>query len=132
MAISYWIDTAKDLLFATAIGAVTLEDYQAYIERLRNDPAFHWSMSGLFDGTGATLDLSSEDSRAIAELFRRELPEGAHTRRAIIVRRDVDFGTSRMFEVYANDERLQFRVFRDRQQGLEWLIGQDATAKETS
>jgi hypothetical protein len=128
MAISYWIDTAKDLLFTTAIGVLTLEDYRAYIERLSRDPAFHWGMSGLFDGTGATLELSAGDALEIAEIFRRELPQGTTARRAIIVNKDVDFGVARMFGVFAEDPGLQAPVFRDRQLALEWLIGQGAAA----
>jgi hypothetical protein len=128
MAISYWIDTARDLLFTTATGVVNLENYLDYIQRLSKDAAYHWDMSGIFDATGATLDFSAEDAREIAELFGRQLPKGAYARRGSIVSRDEDFGIAAMFGSFVDDARLQFRIFRDRQQALEWLIGEGAAA----
>ena len=61
-----------------------------------------------------------EDLRAISNLPVAETTTG---RIAIVVRRDIDFGMSRMFQAYQDLKPGSIQVFRDYAEASAWVTG---------
>jgi hypothetical protein len=119
----YKIDNERRLVMSTGWGVLTLADSLAHKEKLLNDPDFDRSFSQLLDVTHVTdVELSAEDIRrlALTHVF------SADSRRAILVKNDLQFGLARMFEM-ARDGfgEKGIRVFRNLEEALEWVLARD-------
>jgi len=77
-------------------------------------------VSAVWDFRGARFDLSSLDVRGIAQFILERQRERPPARMAFVTPRDVDFGLARMFEVFREDSRTAFRVFRDYDEAMAW------------
>ena len=119
----YKIDKERRLVMSTGWGVLTLADSLAHQRKLLKDPDFDPSYSQLLDVTHVTdVDLSIEDIRglAVTKVF------SADSRRAILVNNDLQFGLSRMFEVFREGMgETGIRVFRNLEEALEWILATD-------
>jgi hypothetical protein len=127
MAITYTIDTELKLVTTTATGAITLAEYQSYLDRRQADPAYDPKMCGIFDARGAKLAFTAADMREMADIVKDHLPDSC-TRRAIVVSSDLDFGLARMFQALADDRRLTYGVFKDFDKALAWATRHQSEA----
>ena len=120
MPIRYEIDKERRLVITTGTGAVHLADALAHQESLRDNPDFDPTFSQLMDYTQLTeYNLGLDDMVKIAQ--RRVFAPGS--RRAIVVRDDLSYGLGRMFEMLReNAGEFGIRVFRDREEALNWLL----------
>ena len=123
MPASYKVDKERRLVMSCGSGALTREDILGHQERLSKDPDFDPDFSQLADVTQVTkVELSTQDMQTISQrhLFSR------HSRRAILVKNDLQFGLARMFEVYRESvDETGLRVFRDINEALEWVLTGD-------
>ena len=115
------IDEEKDLTVQTVSGSFTVEDICDELERYY---AGHATMLILWDIIRA--DLSSWQADQIVSLVKKakgysHLRAGGKT--AIVISKDLNFGISRMFQSYAENDKIAFeiRVFRDIERAKEWL-----------
>ena len=87
-----------------------------------------WSQ--IVDCTAVTgIDLSAEDVRAVGAttIF------SAHSRRAVVVTTDEQFGFARMFKMIREaDGEYGIRVFRDRAEALRWAMPDEQAASKTA
>jgi len=120
---SYKVDKERRLVMSCGSGALTREDILGHQERLSKDPDFDPDFSQLADVTQVTkVELSTQDMQTISQrhLFSR------HSRRAILVKNDLQFGLARMIEVYRESvDETGLRVFRDINEALEWVLTGD-------
>ena len=102
MPVSFQIDKARRLVTSTASGFLTAADILAHQRRLLGDPDFDPTCSQIVDCTAVTgIDLSAEDVRAVGAttIF------SAHSRRAVVVTTDEQFGFARMFKINCDGDR---------------------------
>ncbi|MGA7794608.1 MAG: hypothetical protein WCA19_16350 [Candidatus Acidiferrales bacterium] len=130
MPASYHIDKARRLVVSTASGLVTAADLLAHQRRLLGDPDFDPECSQIVDCTAATgIDFSPEEVRSVAAttIF------SAHSRRAVLVTTDEQFGFASMFKMMREAQgEYGIRVFRDRSEALRWAEPQEQAASRTA
>jgi hypothetical protein len=126
----YKIDKERRIVMSSGSGVLTIEDIIGHQERLLNDPDFDPSYSQLSDFTHLIkVELSSEDVRLAARknIF---LP---HSRRAMVVKNDVQYGMARMFEIHRElAGEVGIRVFRTIDEALGWVLSTDSGCEDAS
>ena len=68
-------------------------------------------------------DSTPELRDTVAMVDGSELWTGGRT--AILVARDLDFGIARMFQALAEQVDVEYQVFRDEADAIEWLLSPD-------
>lgn len=121
MPISSHIDQEKDIATFTADGDLTLDEIMAIALMLYDQP----TKDVLFDLTAAsTPDFSINDIMQIASLKQRsESPGRIDGKTAIVAKKDLAYGLSRMFQSLSEMNRVPFEVsvFRTIEEAKEWL-----------
>lgn len=101
-------------------GVLTKEDTWGHMDRLLKDPYFDPEFSQVLDFTQiAGLDIDSEDLRQFAQrnVF------SPRSRRAFVVRDDLQFGLARMFQIHREPTgETGIRVFRTFDEALDWIL----------
>jgi hypothetical protein len=119
----YKIDKERKLVMSAGSGVLTREDLLGHQERLLKDPEFDPTFSQLSDFTQITkVDLTPEDVRFAA----RKNIFSPHSRRAMLVKDDLQYGLARMFEIHrelAGEKGI--RVFRNIDEALDWVFAKD-------
>jgi len=122
----YKIDKERKLVLSSGSGAFTREDGLGHQDRLSHDPDFDPSFSQLWDFTHVTkVELTPEDVRLAA----KKNVFSPHSRRAIVVKDDLQFGLARMFQIhreFAGEKGI--RVFRNMEEALDWIFASGASA----
>jgi len=130
MPASFQIDKARRLVVSTASGFLTAADILAHQRKLLADPNFDPACSQIVDCTAVTgIDLSPDDVRAVTEaaIF------SPHSRRAVIVATDEQFGFARMFKMMREAQgEYGIRVFRDRDEALLWALPDEHALSKTA
>ena len=73
----------------------------------------------LWDLSDVHFDLSMEEIQAIADYGKRRFTKP--NKAAFVAPQDLSYGVMRAFEVYRKQDHADARVFRTRQEALEWL-----------
>jgi hypothetical protein len=122
----YKIDKERRLVTSSGVGVLTKEDVLGHMDRLSKDPDFDPDFSQLMDCTQITaLDIGPEDVRQFAQrnIF------SPRSRRAIVVKDDLQFGLARMFEIHRDlNGETGIRVYRNFDEALDWILAGDAVA----
>lgn len=130
MPASYQIDKSRRLVVSTASGFLTAADILAHQRKLLVDPCFDPTCSQIVDCSAVTgIDLSPDDVRAVtaATIF------SAHSRRAVVVATDEQFGFASMFKMMREAQgEYGIRVFRDRVDALRWALPDEQTFSKTA
>jgi hypothetical protein len=125
----YKIDKERRLVLSSGSGALTIEDILGHQERLLNDPDFDSSFSQLSDFTQFTrIEVTGDQVRLAAKknIF------SPHSRRAMVVKNDLQYGLARMFELHRDSAgEMGIRVFRNLDEALNWVLSKD-TASEAA
>ncbi len=93
-------------MFSQRFGEVTDKDSILYEFRL-------------FDLTGISFDLLSEEIKEIAEYGKRKFTK--KNRAAYVAPSDLAFGEMRMFSVFREQDIAEIRTFRNKEEATEWL-----------
>lgn len=120
MPIGYVIAKEQRLVVTTASGRVTAREFQAYHDRLVNDPDFRPEFNQLVDGRAITLlDLTLEEARVITE---RKVFSPASRRAFVAISADA-MGITRMAQDHLARLKppVQIRLFPDLPSALKWL-----------
>ena len=118
MAVSYAIDTRKQLIFSRATGVLTNAELAAHTQALLKDARFDPRFHQIYDFLGVT------DLRISAALIRGQAstsPYSSGARRAYLVGSDAAFGLARMYQLSLGADSEWLGVFRTMAEGLEWL-----------
>lgn len=118
MATSYRIDKENGVVYSSASGIATDEEFLSHQRLLSRDPDFRPDYRQLLDGRGITeLRVTPEGIRALIA----GNPWGKGARRALVAADDTAFGMARMYELGRPDPVDEFRVFRSIADAREWL-----------
>jgi len=117
---SYKIDKERGLVMTIGAGVLTREDIQGHMDRLSADPDFDPSFSQLADFREITeVEIEPEDVRQ----FAQRIIYSSSSRRAFLVKNDLQFGLARMFEIYRElNGETGIRVFRAFDDAMEWIV----------
>ena len=130
MPATYKIDKARRLVISTASGFLTVADILAHQRKLLVDPSFDPDCSQLLDCCAITgIDLSPDEVRAVtaATIF------SAHSRRAVVVSTDEQYGFASMFKMMREAQgEYGIRVFRDRVEAMHWALPDEQTFSKTA
>ena len=115
------IDTEKQIVHTTITGKITIAGIRAEMTKLPTLPGFNPDMPGLIDLRQATVALTGDDIRQIADAIKAHPKTYSGARRALLVNSDLMFGLYRMFATFASDSEAEYRIFRDEKQAHDWL-----------
>ena len=119
MPFIYKIDKERRVVFSTGSGTLTLEDFLAHQSQLLKDPDFDPSYSQLADFTQVQLVPVKGGIEKIAQkdVF------SATSRRAIVVKDDLQYGFARMFQIHRDlAGEGGIRVFRNVEEAQDWIF----------
>jgi hypothetical protein len=127
---TYKIDKARRLETSTASGFLTAADILAHQRKLLVDPSFDPDCSQIVDCSAVTgIDLSPDDVRSVtaATIF------SPHSRRAIVVASDEQFGFASMFKMMREAQgEYGIRVFRNQGEAMRWALPDEQTFSKTA
>lgn len=130
MPATYRIDKARRLVVSTASGFLTAADILAHQRKLQVDPSFDPDCSQIVDCSAVTgIDLSPDDVRSVtaATIF------SPHSRRAIVVATDEQFGFAGMFKMMREAQgEYGIRVFRNQAEAMRWALPDEQTFSKTA
>ena len=119
MAVLIQIEPETGMAIATCSGVLRVSDAKEAAAALWKTPG--WSgKSAVWDFREAHFAVSSSEIREVAQFISRYQPAPPPARVAWVTPRDVDFGLARIFEVFREDPRTDFRVFRDYDEAVSW------------
>ena len=120
MSAFYKIDKERKLVLSSGTGVLTKEDILGHMDRLSKDPDFDPNFSQVSDFTQITvLKIEPEDVRQLAQrnVF------SPRSRRAFVVKDDLQFGLARMFEIHRElSGETGTRVFRTFDEAMDWVL----------
>jgi hypothetical protein len=119
--VTYEIDRKLALIRTRCSGDVRFEEVVRHFRELESDPSLPARVDVLIDLTEMSSIPESEQIRSVAgevERLQQRLEWGAC---AIVASRDVLFGMSRMFEVFAENHFADSHVFREVDGAELWL-----------
>jgi hypothetical protein len=111
------------LFSVRASGCATVAGFEAYLEETLEHPSWRPGMNLLADLRELdTRDLSGDDVRTVAALYRRASERLGNGRCAVVISTPASFGLARMWELYSKDAiNLRVGVFRSIDEAREWL-----------
>src|SRR5579864_1804916 len=122
----YTIDKKRRLVLSSGNGALTKEDLLGHMERLSKDPDFNPEFCQVVDFTQITaVEVEPEDVRQLAQrnIF------SPRSRRAFVVKDDLQFGLARMFEIHRELKgETGIRVFRTFDEAMDWIMVRDSAS----
>jgi hypothetical protein len=125
--ISYRIE--GDVITLRLVGDYTLDAYEELLRRALSDARAPLVAKVLVDGTLSTVRRTSPEVRRQAD-FLRSLSQRI-SQLAVVTGSEVHYGIGRMGAVFADDGKLDIRIFRAMSDALSWLgIAEDDTASK--
>ena len=126
MSAYYNIDKERRLVLSSGAGVLTKEDLLGHMDRLSNDPDFDPDFGQVLDFTRINLvEVEPEDVRQLAQrnIF------SPRSRRAFVVKDDLQFGLARMFEIHRELKgETGIRVFRTFDEAMDWIMVGDTAS----
>jgi hypothetical protein len=121
MTITFHSDEAKDLTVFKVSGELNFEAVMPFVKAFYDGtPTRHvvWDMTDVSEA-----DFSSEQVEQIAGLPSRFQGKRAEGKTALVVKKDILFGLSRMFEIHSNVRQAPFPigVFRNLEDAYKWI-----------
>ncbi len=117
---SFSVSQAGPILEVSASGDYSVQDIQSQLEAILAEQDGPDRRSLIVDATNSEHSPSAEELHAVAD-FASTLLDRIDHRIALVVSNDLRFGLGRMLEVYGGEFGLEFKVFRDRPEALDWL-----------
>ncbi len=110
---------SRKLIVTKVEGFLTLKEFTRKQKLLSEDPEFDPGHDHLFDMSGVTgvEDITASMLKDISSV--RIFSESS--RRAVVAPGDLEFGLSRMYEVFSHSTDDNFSVFRNVEDALAWL-----------
>jgi hypothetical protein len=119
MPVEFQVDEERELIIATCVGVLTVEDARAGVATLWELPRPE-GRSVIWDFRDAQLDIDAADPRDLAKFVLKNQPSPPPSRVAFVTPTDLQYGLARMFEAYRQDPDTEFGVFRDYEEACEW------------
>lgn len=117
MARKYTIETSHGITTVRFSVEPGVEDLCNAIDNVAEN---HQSDLRLWDFSDSGLSFSNSQLEQVAEYGKRKFTKSARV--AILAPEDFTFGLSRIYEVYREEDKLQFKVFRTELEARHWLL----------
>jgi hypothetical protein len=126
MTLSIQLELENGIVVARCTGVLGMKEAQETAPLIWKRQEFA-GLPIVWDFREASFDVQPKDVREIAQfiLSRQTTPP---PRVALVISRDVDYGFSRMFEVFREDASTEVRTFRDIDEALLWARSEQAPA----
>ena len=119
MTVSIEVEPKTGLAICTCSGIMRMGDSINGAKSLWRTPG--WSgKSAVWDFRKAQFDMSPAEVKQVAQYILFRQPDIPPLKMAFVAPNDFEFGMSRIFEVYRQDQKTEFRVFRDLEEALNW------------
>jgi len=119
--ITVQIEDDNDLTIFTVEGNITADEVLKYAsEYYEKFP----TKNVIWDGTnGSVKNISANEFKQIAFSIKNKIGKRAGGKTALVGKFDVDYGSARMYEVYALAENIpvSYKAFRDIKDAVLWL-----------
>ena len=127
LAVQTTIDAAAGIITHKVTGDLLIEDVQQAFAVRTGHPDYRPGMSILWDLSQANASrMTSSDIRRIAGQNKARLKKaGVPYKAAFLAPRDIEFGLSRMYEMFADASLVENRVFRTLEYARRWLSSTD-------
>jgi hypothetical protein len=124
MPVSYLLNPESCVIETRCHGDVTFEEVMRHFRELGEDPSLPERLDVLLDLDELATVPESAQLQEVAQAVGRLQPKVRFGACAIVASRDVLFGMSRMFEVFAEEVFVRTHVFRKRTDAEHWLAQQ--------
>ena len=118
MPLTHMVNHQRREMYATAVGAITIDDIRTHLTEERRDGGL--SYPELIEASGATVAFSTEGVLNTVEILRALSLEGTLGPTAIVVGNEAAYGMVRMLETHL-DGICQVRPFRTLEEAQSWL-----------
>ena len=113
----YSIDKREDGIYIVSMRPpITFDEIVSAIEKSKE---FRSSEYELWDFSSAWYNLSNDQLESLAHRTRAKPRRPKKT--AILVSRDFQYGLSRVYSVYSEEEYTKVQVFRSEEEAMRWL-----------
>ena len=121
MPITFQIDPARRWLDMKLTGVVTMEESAAAMRQLFAHPDYNDDICGIIDCREMENVLNVTELRGLADIQLARPGPSWRSRRAVVVGSPEQYGTARVFMVFAEAGPVQFSVFYNLAAALEWV-----------
>jgi len=121
MPIEYHIDARKRWLEAKLSGHVSLEEVSNHIRQMFADPDYSDDLNGVIDCRELVNVMSVTELRGLADMQVDRPGPPWRSRRAVVVSSPEHYGTARVFMLFAESGPVQYNVFYNMKNAMEWL-----------
>ena len=121
MPTSYQIDPERRWIEITLSGAITADETVALMKQMYADPAYSDDLSGVVDCRGMANVLNINDVRGVADMQLARPGPAWRSKRAVVVSSPEQYGTTRLFMIFAESGPVQYSVFYNMEAALQWL-----------
>ena len=119
MTVSIHVEPKTGLAICTCSGILGAGEAMKGAKSLWQTPGW-LGKAAVWDFRKARFDISSPEVEQVARFILHNQPAEPPKKIAFVTHSDLEYGMSRMFEVYRQDLKTDFRVFRDFEEALNW------------
>jgi hypothetical protein len=126
------IDAAAGVIIHTVVGDLGIDDVQQAFALRSSHPDYHPEMCVLWDLSQANASrISTDEIRRLAQRNKSRVKKtGIGYKVAFVAPRDIEYGLSRMYEMFSDETPVENRVFRTIEEARLWLSPQQAIEKQ--
>ena len=120
------IDEAKNIAYIKMSGPVSSVEILSAFDTAVSSDNYTMCMGRLWDFR--EVDLSSINSETIRKMAKYSLsfPPGINdVKVAFVTARSLEYGLTRMFEMFSTDAKSKVRAFKTMDEAEEWMMGKD-------
>jgi hypothetical protein len=121
MTIEYTIDHERKVILETWLGTTTASELASYWRRILVDPEVLAIRRTLVDLRGASIEFTGLELASMVESIVIPMLGGKTWRSALLIEKPVQFGTSRQYQVFA-ENYSQDAIFHDPEAAMRWLL----------
>lgn len=121
MPITFRIDKESGIVHTTIDGSASTDEIVDGLKSIMNHPDFKPGLNGIADLRNSDMEVFSADVKRIANLLIEYRNKIGPSKTAVVVSKDVTFGMTRVFQVFAEQSSIETAIFRDRDEALQWL-----------
>lgn len=121
MPITYQIDPVRRWLDVKVCGTITMEESSEHMRRMFADPDYNDDLCGIIDCREMTNVLHVTEIRGLADIQVARPGPAWRSRRAVVVSSPDQYGTARVFTVFAESGPVEFSVFYNMEEALKWV-----------
>jgi hypothetical protein len=119
--ITFRIDKASGIVFTTIAGQTSLDEILEGLKNILNHPDFGPGLNGIADLRQSELNTFQADVKKIADLMIEYRGTIGPSKAAVVVSRDITFGMTRVFQVFAEQSSVETAIFRSMEEALCWI-----------